>query len=1024
MQVTHEHITPDQAFEQAEQLATKLHAKQRPATSSQATVKALCTGLCCQFLIQSGRSDLVRIGVSRFRNLIDSPIATALPQLEQLTWTIRYVMALTPNVTALEYPRRALEDALQLLEKAEPKLPVGKNPALKRDVLIFKGRILRELSRWSAPRLEEAIACFKAGLEVDGARYAREARGRALGDFASALAQVPGERRPDNTFIADLYLEAASLLTEEEFPSSRAIVLRNLAVFYNERTDGIRRENQEKALHFINDAIQTIEPTRAKYGGIHFQELLAVLHQTKGNIIRSRAYADESKRRALAIEAYERGLQSLTGIDHHELMGEFCLNLAYSYLEDISIPGALDQAVEKLETAIQLLHGFPSGLARARVAFAEAWMMNRTGGPASWRRRIAEVEESILAFERAADWEGVGKACWCLSDLTLLNYDLMNDMNLSKAAALLVRAASSFHECGDLIRSVGVCRELADILVQLAAILPDHRVQHLEHARETVLQAIAYIDDLWERSNATSWHLSWSKQKNFFYSCLLWIESNLGATIHRRWAIARRAKSNELLTHLIHAQLGENAGGNEGGVYRRLAMMYEADLLRKGTKIGPDRDINDKLRDVDLAYDQYEQALIESELSRLGTSRPPLDTDSRAPNLPGSDAVICDLTTSPWGTIALWTGRGLPPEGASVALPLDLDDLGQLLFGREDSPGWLMAYTKRRTAPLEWRKATADLISELSPTLWEPCLEQLSVSLERAHLYIVPGSFYGLPLHACAPHGKPLVDSVTSLAFVPHLDLIEPRRDRTPLKDALCILSDPDDPVNKRLQAAPGEIQRIATALSNAGINVALVASSGNLAGRDVFDSRNLPLPSTITVAPFRPTPEWVQENLHNYDFLVYSGHGSSSGMLEPILLLVDDAGKAKPLRLFDVLSAPALLRAPIILLSACETAREESTGFDDQHSVASALLRIGARHVLGTLWVADDETAATFSEKFCLELIGGTAPDAAFINAVQVLDRSTPEKWATFCLWHAHFIPTSALPAEDPRSSTTPITT
>jgi hypothetical protein len=249
------------------------------------------------------------------------------------------------------------------------------------------------------------------------------------------------------------------------------------------------------------------------------------------------------------------------------------------------------------------------------------------------------------------------------------------------------------------------------------------------------------------------------------------------------------------------------------------------------------------------------------------------------------------------------------------------------------------------------------------------------------------------------------VDSIEGLAWVPKPELVEVDTVLPQEQRVLCILSDPIVMGSARLDEAPGEIKSFATTLTQAGADVTLLASADIAVGRAVFERRSIVLPPNVQVLEQRPTPEWMQEHLHEFDLIFYAGHGKAGGDHEPELVLVDEAGRMKSLRLLDLLSAKALDRKPLVLLSACETAHEGMSSPGEQFSLASGFLRLGAHSVVGTLWVVNDKVAAKYSGKLCAELAAGVAYDIAFVRAVRSNTEDDVTAWATFCYWLTPFL-------------------
>jgi tetratricopeptide (TPR) repeat protein len=158
------------------------------------------------------------------------------------------------------------------------------------------------------------------------------------------------------------------------------------------------------------------------------------------------------------------------------------------------------------------------------------------------------------------------------------------------------------------------------------------------------------------------------------------------------------------------------------------------------------------------------------------------------------------------------------------------------------------------------------------------------------------------------------------------------------------------------------------------------------------------------------PTRAKVLEEMEKRAIIHFACHGDND-MNDPsnsMLYLHDHA--AAPLNAASL--APANLEhAQIAFLSACNTARNLSVElFDESIHLAGAFQLAGFRHVIGTLWTADDQIAASIAAGFysALQSTSSAALDPARSAAAlhhttrQHRDAlpNTPTLWAT----HMHF--------------------
>ncbi|OMP86948.1 hypothetical protein BK809_0007034 [Diplodia seriata] len=137
--------------------------------------------------------------------------------------------------------------------------------------------------------------------------------------------------------------------------------------------------------------------------------------------------------------------------------------------------------------------------------------------------------------------------------------------------------------------------------------------------------------------------------------------------------------------------------------------------------------------------------------------------------------------------------------------------------------------------------------------------------------------------------------------------------------------------------------------------------------------------PASIT-ALSRPTPAEVLSQLPSHTFAHFACHGFALAR-DPArggLLLVDDDGGRAILTIED-LNRTELGRARVAYLAACSTAETSSERLlDEAISLANAFQTAGFRHVVGTLWDADDYAAGKVAEGFYGRLFEAAAIAAA----------------------------------------------
>jgi hypothetical protein len=197
---------------------------------------------------------------------------------------------------------------------------------------------------------------------------------------------------------------------------------------------------------------------------------------------------------------------------------------------------------------------------------------------------------------------------------------------------------------------------------------------------------------------------------------------------------------------------------------------------------------------------------------------------------------------------------------------------------------------------------------------------------------------------------------------------------------ALFVVSD----LEADLVAASKECEAAAQQLKRGGTAVTLLAQVGDKVGMEALNLRGINVSEGINVLQDAPTPSCLSKLLPHTDHFFYSGHGvrrpGKSG-----LVLVGVDGKSSLLAEDEILSMHALRRRPLVVLSACETAMG-GHGSSELFDVASSFLRVGARFVVGSLWVVVEDCATAFTAEFYRRLTQGESPGYAFGAAVLAL--------------------------------------
>ncbi len=134
-------------------------------------------------------------------------------------------------------------------------------------------------------------------------------------------------------------------------------------------------------------------------------------------------------------------------------------------------------------------------------------------------------------------------------------------------------------------------------------------------------------------------------------------------------------------------------------------------------------------------------------------------------------------------------------------------------------------------------------------------------------------------------------------------------------------------------------------------------------------------------------------------DVVHFATHGEIDSQSPMFNSLVTAPAPGQPNQL-SVYELPGLaIRAKIVILSACETAKGTLSKGDELSGLTRALLTAGADTVISSLWQVDDRSTAMLMEEFHRELLNGAAPSDALRTAGLRVRKEFPQPhyWAPF---------------------------
>lgn len=113
--------------------------------------------------------------------------------------------------------------------------------------------------------------------------------------------------------------------------------------------------------------------------------------------------------------------------------------------------------------------------------------------------------------------------------------------------------------------------------------------------------------------------------------------------------------------------------------------------------------------------------------------------------------------------------------------------------------------------------------------------------------------------------------------------------------------------------------------------------------------------------------------------------------------------GQASRLNLYEIADLP--LKAKLVVLSACETAKGQLQGGDEIAGLTRTFLTAGASTVVSSLWKVSDDSTALLMQEFYRSMRAGHAPAAAMREAALAVRKQFPHPfyWAPFIVTGAH---------------------
>ena len=913
-------------------------------------------------------------------------------QESRATFVLRYAKAVLVHWRYFPDPSIRLHEAIDLIDETLPFVDVTKSPRLTRDLWFVHARILENIGIWEPEVYEAAAVSYQRGLDVPNIAFELEARGMALTDYANTLSRLhPADEEAHDKKITATFREALTILKTEKRILGGTLALNSYAIYLNERRFGERVENQERALALAQEAIDLIEGDRENFdeSNDYLRRTIAGPYLTKSNVILQREVGDDYSAHKAGIDALHSAWDKLGKSQDDQLRGIIKLNLGHAYIALYAMTGDTSGARDAMyayHEAEGLLHAYP--LEYSQAILGTAMLVSEVPeccSPEGIQESLVSGEKALALLEKTNVPTALARAWACLAELRLLRKNVGDD---EAAIEYLSLARDKFFAAGSIENAITAAQRIA--AVQMQIFYKTTSLDAVRAAKDVLLTATKWVDKLWEQIDSVGWHYLISDRYSDVYADIAWCQSVLGDPLEEMVFMAARAKGREFLAHSRELQFGAEASEKLGEYADQLRVdsrLAESKRWQASRKAKPDIALDEVMRD-------SREEMRRAELRRRLLFPRPAEAESvsalaavEAFLLTHPKSIILDITLSRWGTVALLFG-GKDASGIEdhqvITLPLKVSDMMRPVWD------WLSNYRKylgskgpdREDARAAWADATDRLLELVGPDVMQPCLASLSDSALDFSLIVAAGRLAGLPLHAARlADGRFVAESVGTVEYIPNLSVLSPKQEKWEHpKTALCVVSDP----GADLASAAPECDAVAKTLMQSGTKVSVLAIVGRDSGGSAFKRRGVVVAPETEILGELPTPARVADLMSDKEHFFYSGHGTRAGG-QSALVLVGEDGNEKLFSEDEILSMPALRHRPLIVLSACETARGEQ-GSSELFDVASCFLRIGARYVIGSLWVVVGDCATAFTASFYEALKKKAFPNEAFGLAVREL--------------------------------------
>jgi CHAT domain len=902
-------------------------------------------------------------------------------------FVLHYTKAVLNYWRYVRTPLTLLKESAELIQKTLRTVDES-TPRLLRDLWATRARLLENVGFWETEAYSESLDAYERALAVAKVKHEAEARGLALTDYANTMSRLRSVNDEDHDKkIMTTYQEALTTFEMEKSVIGRTLALNSFAIYLNERLHGERSANQERALSLVQQAIDLLEnDERADRENDLVNRTLASAYLAKSNILRRRAIGDEIEALKAAIDSLHTAQDRLSkNTADNQLRGIISINLGQLNIELHEMTRDVTNARNAMyayQEAEALLESFPREYSQALLGTAMLVSeIDEEQTPEAIEESLAKATRALHLLQETEDLQARARAYLCVGELHSLR--ALED-DFQAALDSYKSAMADFLEAKRYDHAIAMSRRLAGLWIKRFMNVGD--LSNVREAKQTLQQAIGWIEIIWAQVDSVQWRFEVSERFSSVYAELAWCQATLEESPDVIGFALARSKGREFMSHSAESRRSLQIEGGLGEFMDQLRVeSREAERSRweaaKGLR--PDVDVNEavqasrqQLRDIELRRRLLFPAPSEE------SDQPPLSSvEAFLETHPKS--LILDLTVSRWGTVVLLAGgRDTGPFAGYSIQTLPVPSIAARVWVDR----WSSAYFEYLQAPalerddarVRWAKQTDDLLAELSRNLLQPCLPaEIAPGME---LIIIAGRLAGLPLHAAAfSDGRYAAEAFDSVTYCPNISVLCPeilswQKPSSPM----FVVSDREGD----LMSAAKECQLAIEKIGSKGTGVKIFAQVGPAIGRAAFSERGITFAADVDVVESAPTRERLAEFIPGADHFFYSGHGARRAD-QSGLMIVDNKGESTMFSENDILAMHVLRDRPIVVLSACETAMG-GHGSSELFDTASSFLRVGARFVVGSLWLVIEDCATKFTAAFYEALASGEAPSKALGSAVR----------------------------------------